>query len=237
MKEIKPVDLVTVPELVTKSLLEYILTNSLSVGDRLPSERKMAETLSVSRVSLKKAIDILRHYGILETRPQSGSYIKDLSEISKFSGDSSAKKNYSPNDMTEWRECRASVEPATCRLCAERITTQELAELEACLHKMIDSYNQGDMPAFVLEDFNFHYYCVRFTHNTSLFRMYREFCGDFYQWLVSCSEPFFYEIYDDSMAQHKAMFEAIQNHDSDRAEEISRKHNRMSLSAWRSFKP
>ena len=93
MKEIKPVDLVTVPELVTKSLLEYILTNSLSVGDRLPSERKMAETLSVSRVSLKKAIDILRHYGILETRPQSGSYIKDISEISKFSSDSSVRRS------------------------------------------------------------------------------------------------------------------------------------------------
>ena len=237
MKEIKPVDLVTVPELVTKSLLEYILTNSLSVGDRLPSERKMAENLSVSRVSLKKAIDILRHYGILETRPQSGSYIKDISEISKFSSDSSVRRSYSASDIMEWRECRASVEPATCRLCAERITTQELTELEACLNKMVDSYNQGDIPAFVLEDFNFHYYCVRFTHNASLFRMYREFCGDFYQWLVSCSEPFFREIYDDSMIQHKAMFEAIQNHDPDRAEEISRKHNRMSLSAWRSFKP
>ena len=235
MKGIKPIDLVSVPELVTKSLLEYILTNSLAEGDRLPSERKMAETLSVSRVSLKKAIDVLRHYGILETRPQSGSYIKDLSEISKFSSESSARKTYSASDMAEWRECRASVEPATCRLCAERISVQELAELETCLKKMIDSYGRGDIPAFVLEDFNFHYYCVRFTHNISLFRMYGEFCGDFYQWLVSCSEPFFREIYDKSMVQHKAMFEAIRNHDPDRAEDISRQHNRMSLDAWRSF--
>lgn len=235
MKEIQPVDLVSVPEMVTKNLLEYITTNSLSPGDRLPSERKMAETLSVSRVSLKKSIEILQHYGILETRPQSGSYVKNLSEISKFSNESLSRGAYTPNDILEWRECRASVEPATCRLCAERINNSEISELEKCLAMMLDSYYGGDVPTAMLEDFNFHYRCVKATHNESLTKMYREYCGDFYQWMVSGSEPFFTEISDQAMLQHKAIFEAIKAHDANQAEELSRQHNKMSLNAWRKY--
>ncbi|MFC2366000.1 MAG: GntR family transcriptional regulator, partial [Streptococcus mutans] len=45
------------------------------IGDRLPSERDLAERFEVSRMTLRQAITLLVEEGILERRVGSGTYI------------------------------------------------------------------------------------------------------------------------------------------------------------------
>ena len=45
------------------------------IGDRLPSERDLAERFKVSRMTLRQAITLLVEEGILERRVGSGTYI------------------------------------------------------------------------------------------------------------------------------------------------------------------
>lgn len=45
------------------------------IGDRLPSERDLADTYSVSRMTLRQAVTLLVEEGILERRVGSGTYV------------------------------------------------------------------------------------------------------------------------------------------------------------------
>ena len=55
-----------------KKVIEYICQllndNSLKAGDRLPAERSIAQTLSISRNSIREALSALNGMGIIERR-------------------------------------------------------------------------------------------------------------------------------------------------------------------------
>jgi Transcriptional regulators len=52
-----------------------IADGELAPGDRLPPERKLAESLGVSRGSLRQAFHILAERGIIESRQGDGTYL------------------------------------------------------------------------------------------------------------------------------------------------------------------
>lgn len=45
------------------------------IGERLPSERDLAETFKVSRMTLRQAITLLVEEGVLERRVGSGTFV------------------------------------------------------------------------------------------------------------------------------------------------------------------
>lgn len=52
-----------------------IVQAELAPGDRLPSERELAETLSISRASVREALRALSFLGIVETRHGGGTFL------------------------------------------------------------------------------------------------------------------------------------------------------------------
>ncbi len=63
-------------EQVVAQVNQMIARNTLCVGDRLPSLRKMSKQLNVSIATVMQAYVQLEGQGLVETRPQSGFYIK-----------------------------------------------------------------------------------------------------------------------------------------------------------------
>lgn len=59
-------------EVVTAWVTEELRSGRLRVGDRLPSERALAETLDVSRNSLREAMRVLEALGTIRTATGSG---------------------------------------------------------------------------------------------------------------------------------------------------------------------
>ena len=59
-----------------QSIMEAIQANALRPGEALPSERKLADTLGLSRMTVRRAFDELIAEGVLERRPGSGTFIK-----------------------------------------------------------------------------------------------------------------------------------------------------------------
>ena len=59
------------------------------IGDRLPSERDLAERFEVSRMTLRQAITLLVEEGILERRVGSGTYIASSRVQEKMRGTTS----------------------------------------------------------------------------------------------------------------------------------------------------
>ena len=56
-------------------LIEYITTNQMLPGDRMPTEAELIEKMGVSRSTIREAIRILSARNILEIRQGSGAYI------------------------------------------------------------------------------------------------------------------------------------------------------------------
>jgi GntR family transcriptional regulator len=60
---------------IKKSLLDYIKSNDLKVGDKLPTESEFAERLGVSRLTLREVLKVLREEGLIYTIHGSGTFI------------------------------------------------------------------------------------------------------------------------------------------------------------------
>lgn len=71
------ISLFTIPEQISRQIKEAILQGELLLGDRLPSENKLAELFGVSRSTIRDALHLLKREHIIETRKgnQGGNFI------------------------------------------------------------------------------------------------------------------------------------------------------------------
>ena len=66
-----------------QKLLKYIKTNNMKVGDRLPSENELSSMLGVSRLTLREAINTLKHVGVVYSVQGKGTFVScNLDQIS-----------------------------------------------------------------------------------------------------------------------------------------------------------
>ena len=63
---------------VVRQIEKLILRGILRPGERLPSERELADRMGVSRPSLREAIGSLQDTGLLNARPGAGVYVADV---------------------------------------------------------------------------------------------------------------------------------------------------------------
>src|SRR6202166_4065069 len=59
--------------------IERLIVKKLNPGDKLPSERELAETLQVSRSSIRDAIRGLELMGLVEPRQGAGTIVREIS--------------------------------------------------------------------------------------------------------------------------------------------------------------
>src|SRR5215831_13281821 len=59
--------------------IERLILKKLQPGDKLPSERELAETLGVSRSSIRDAIRSLELLGLVEPRQGAGTVVREIS--------------------------------------------------------------------------------------------------------------------------------------------------------------
>ena len=67
-----------------------------AIGERLPSERDLAEQFEVSRMTLRQAISLLVEEGVLERRVGSGTFVSSTRVQEKMRGTTSLLKLLSP---------------------------------------------------------------------------------------------------------------------------------------------
>ncbi|MDQ0858105.1 FadR/GntR family transcriptional regulator [Bacillus sp. V2I10] len=65
---------------ILRQIRSIIHKDGLSAGDKIPSERELAELLNAGRSSVREALRALELLGMIETRRGEGTYIKDFRE-------------------------------------------------------------------------------------------------------------------------------------------------------------
>ena len=75
---LKPVARRLVPEDVFDQLLGEVVDGELAAGDSLPSERRLAEVLGVSRPAVREALQRLSQAGVVEVRHGGNTTVRDF---------------------------------------------------------------------------------------------------------------------------------------------------------------
>ena len=120
-------------ELFVEQLEHMILSGKLKIGEKLPSERQLAEMMQVSRGVVNGGISDLEKKGFLTVQPRSGTYVADyrsrgtietLLSIMKYNGGRLRKE-----EVRSILEIRIALDSLSARLCVEHITDEEVAVL------------------------------------------------------------------------------------------------------------
>lgn len=205
--------------------LKYLLNSGqLNPGDRLLSERKLAEKFGFGRTHVREAIKKLEHYGILKSIPKSGTFVAGL-EVSALEGLISDTLQIESYDLYSLAEARLVLETDIIRLSCRRRTDEDLLKIEKSMLQYEQKILKG-VPA-VEEDLNFHRQIAEASKNQVLKSMmltispdlmtnYRKF------WTNSCDTP------KRSIAamEHSILLEYIRNRDEDAAAVMIAQHLR-----------
>ncbi len=154
---------------VTENVVDYlkgkILDGTWEPGDKISSENELATCLSVSRASVRYAIQHLIAVGVLESFQGKGTFVrtKPIGDIEQ-----KLKNLYDNTTVEELVEFRIIIEGESCRLAAQRMTGDALDRLKIHLVNMMN--NITDREKFIKEDIAFHKEILKTTGNELIVR-------------------------------------------------------------------
>nr|AGU12228.1 FCD domain [uncultured organism] len=117
---------------IADSIAEAIESGQYKLGDRLPTERELAEQFGVSRPTLREAMIALEMLGMIEARHGLGIYVTgDVRPITPASAEPAFEIG-----AFELIEARRLFEGEAAALAATAITDEQIRELEALMERM-----------------------------------------------------------------------------------------------------
>jgi GntR family transcriptional repressor for pyruvate dehydrogenase complex len=152
-KTFEPFEKDVLPKKITTRLLSLIKEKHLRPGDKLPPERELAGMMQVSRPSLREALQALALMNIIEIRQGDGTYVTSL-EPELLVEPLNFVFSLDDSTLPDLFEARKVVEVGLVALAAQRITAEEIADLELCLVKSLQAAEDPD--AFLQADLELH---------------------------------------------------------------------------------
>ena len=147
---------------VTNRVIAYVNENiqigNWKVGDKLPSEHEICNTLDVSRISVRSALQHFIALGVLRSVQGKGTFLIN-DDTSAFAPSLASiqeiiKTPQTLEDMRHLLEFRALIEPEICATIAPTADEELLTRLEGLLDEM--KKNVKNSSAFVTADMEFH---------------------------------------------------------------------------------
>jgi GntR family transcriptional repressor for pyruvate dehydrogenase complex len=205
---------------IISKIRDLINYKHLEPGDKLPSERMMAEKFGVSRGNLREAIQKLEFYGLLKSIPQSGTFVANIGVIA-LDGMVDDILQLKEPDFKSLVETRILLELKSVRLAALRRTEQELNQIEDALSAYSEKVRKGEDA--VQEDLLFHLAIANASGNsmlnTFILKITPEIITNFEKYHVCDSNQALIGIHE-----HRAIFDAIVKQDPALAKAKMKEH-------------
>ncbi len=150
---LKPLKKKKLYEEIVEQIIHLISSEQLKNGDKLPSERALAEQLAVARPTVREALRTLEDRGYIESKIGSGMYVRALS-IDHLVAPMSEIMLQSDVLVEEILEMRLVLETEIAKLATVRHSEEDIKELELTLDEMKKDIENGGYGAEA--DDNFH---------------------------------------------------------------------------------
>lgn len=205
-------------EQVARSIEDWIVSQALKPGDRLPSERELCEQFGLSRTVIREAIKTLAERGLVSIQPGRGNFVSRLS-VENLAEAVNRFLRFSDETHEDLLEVRELLEVKIAELAAIRARPEDYKRLEAAVKAMEEA--QDDANLFLAGDLSFHSALARATHS-----------GVFVA-LVNSIVDYLYDIrlvgfrvnaYERGREEHRQIYRAVVNKDPAAAREAMLRH-------------
>lgn len=206
-------------EIISK-IRDLINYKNLEPGDKLPSERMLSEKFGVSRSNVREAIQKLEFYGLLKSKPQSGTFVADIGQVA-LNGMIDDIIRLEDPEFKDLVETRILLELKTCRLAALRRTDEDLKQMEEAIQAYEKKVMNGEDA--VQEDLLFHLAIAEAsgnrTMNNFMLIITPKIINNFEKYHVCDKDRAFRGI-----QEHKDIYEAIKAQDPTLAKQKMKAH-------------
>jgi GntR family transcriptional repressor for pyruvate dehydrogenase complex len=199
--------------------IEHLILEKLQPGDKLPSERELAEMLQVSRSSIRDAIRSLELTGLVEPRQGAGTIVRELSAESLVNPFANALKRRQEL-VSELLDFRKMLEPPLAARAATHASPDEISEMEEILQRQEGTLSHGE--ASIAEDAEFHYSIALASGNSVVLKVL-----DILMDLLRETRERSLQLQgrpQRSLAGHRRILAAIKRHDAEAAKDAMRRH-------------
>ncbi|MBT8419087.1 MAG: FadR family transcriptional regulator [Silicimonas sp.] len=208
-----------VSEMVVNQLLGFVQQGKLKPGDKLPTERELAQRLQVSRPSVREALRGLSILGVLEIRHGGGVFVSSL-EASALLEPLDFFVSLSSDNAAEVFDARIQFEPMTAAMSAERLSQEDLDRLAEIVAAQRAAPEDAEL--FHDTDVEFHKILMDGADNVFLSRF-----GKMLQLLGDQSRRVFQKrksVRLQSIEDHEAVFAALADRDPQATYKAMRQH-------------
>ncbi len=226
----KPIVNPTPADLILEQILNLLKSGELSPGERLPSEYELQKAFSVTKQQLKTAFKRLELYGVIETKPQSGTFISNI--YSKIL-EGLVRNIIALDDATDFMElyeARLILEVRAAELAAERADEKELRALRDIHQDFVKAVATGERGGDL--DIYFHMEIIRLSKNKtmiSMFSLITKKLVDFWVETDGVESYVSQERAEQTIAEHGRILEALSGHDAKASGLLMREHLERSM--------
>ena len=205
---------------IIASLKELINFKNFEPGDKLPSERMLSEKFNVTRSNLREALQTLESYGLVNSIPQSGTFVADIG-ITALNGMIDDILRLPVPSFKDLVEARIFLELKGVKLAALRRTQDDLINLDNALADYSEKVIRGEDA--MQEDLLFHLAIAKAsgnpTLNTFMLKITPEIINNFEKHHVCDKDTAFKGI-----QEHKAIIDAIREQNPEVARKAMKVH-------------
>ncbi|MEV0275167.1 FadR/GntR family transcriptional regulator [Streptomyces sp. NPDC050610] len=205
---------------VVDQLRAQLAAGEWRVGERIPTEHALAEQLQVGRNTVREAVRVLVHAGMLRSRQGEGTFVVSMADPGDI------MRGVQRAGVRDVLELRIALEAEAARLAALRHEPADLKRMAAALDaqtRLQDAEGQpasGSLELYADHDVEFHKAVVEAAHNAALTATYGWFASSVREALVSSLGD--REMPKVMHGDHRAVLDAIASGDPEAAERAAR---------------
>ncbi|GGA44749.1 GntR family transcriptional regulator [Kroppenstedtia guangzhouensis] len=209
MRTIKKVSL---SKMIADEIKDYIKNQRLQEGDKLPSVESLVKQMNVGRSSLREGLRFLEAIEVIQVINGKGIFVKDANV---YRIEAKINIENEKSFLLQMSEVRRALEGKAVELAVERITSEQLEEMEACLDRYQHFLETGKRNEASQADASFHQVLYRASQNVILegiIHSIRDNLDEFWK------NPFGIEsIFDNSFPYHVTLLKALKERDQQQA--------------------
>ena len=211
--QFKPIKPRKIYEQIVEQVKAMIVEGNLKPGDRLPSEREMADKLGVSRASVREALSALHLVGLVEIKSGEGTFIRQTNVDSIVEPLALALLMERDTDG-EILEVRKGLEVEAAGLAAQRRDDRDLAKMREILDEMKQDISQAKFGE--RSDLEFHCTIAQASQNVLITRLMNAVADTIENTMRNSRQKLYStkSMSKELLDNHEGIYEAIKNGDA-----------------------
>lgn len=204
--DIQPLKAPRLHQRIAMEIVQLIAAGTFPPGERLPAERHLAQSLRVSRSSLREALSQLEMDGVLEIRVGSGAWVRRRSSVPSAAPLALPEPAASPFDLLR---ARRILEPEAAALAARAASPAQRDDLARAFERLARDMRANRRSPDA--DRDFHLQIARASGNAAVAQLVEQLWRDFQSPLAQRMEALYVtrDRRRDNVEEHRAILEAI----------------------------